>query len=136
MLTELVRLKRRPGSTPPPRLATEKGSSDTAALLKSNGGREAPSLAVVVGSFGARGRWRLEVVVCSGCVEGWLTFTVSWNIWLLLPQSKELLILCELVLNRSTSAAKSRSMPLMLASGSQNGFVLAKTGAVAGADIG
>jgi hypothetical protein len=63
-------------------------------------------------------------------------FTVSWNTWLFLPQSKEPLILCELGLKRSTSVVKSRSMPLMLVSGSQKGLVLAKTGAVAGADIG
>jgi hypothetical protein len=65
MLKELVRLNRRPGSTPPPILGMEKGSSETAELLKSNGGRDAANSAVVVGSFGAKGLWRFEVVVCS-----------------------------------------------------------------------
>jgi hypothetical protein len=36
----------------------------------------------------------------------------------------------------ASSAVKSMSIPLMVASGSQKGFVVVNTGAVAGADIG
>lgn len=130
-------LNRSPGSTAS--RPAEKGSSEVEVLLKSKAAidDEVSNSFCEMAILGASGRWRFKETLGSGWLEG--IFTVSWNIWLLFPQSNELLILWDPLAGRNIAASsvvKSMPMPLISVSGSQKGFSLPYIGAVAGADIG